>query len=298
MIEQILGRNDLIEMLTWQFDMGIDEALLDYPEAASQQVRMDELLALAGDLAGSNAVVVSQEALKLPTSENGIKENDPKNRLENTSPKNNGQKCELFTPTPPSEIKNLADLQAGLASLEECPLKHTASNLCFADGNPGARLMIIGEVPGRDEDRVGLPFVGDAGQLLDKMLKSFNLDRTSTYLTNLLPWRPPGNRSPTSEELIMLKPWLLRHIQLAKPEIILLLGGAPAKFFFDSQDGIMKLRGAWCDMDFGDGIIRPTLASLHPSYLLRSPAQKRFAFEDLLLIASRLDMAVTNNKSS
>ncbi|MDC1381995.1 uracil-DNA glycosylase [Candidatus Puniceispirillum sp.] len=298
MIAKIPDQNDLIEMLTWQFDMGIDEALLDYPVVPSQQARMGESSALAGGLAGPNAVVVPQEESKPLTSENKTKENDLKNRLADTSSKNNGPEYELCTPTSPSSITSLANLQAGLARLEECPLKHTASNLCFADGNAGSRLMIIGEVPGRDEDRVGLPFVGDAGQLLDKMLKSFNLDRTSTYLTNLLPWRPPGNRTPTSEELIMLKPWLLRHIQLAKPEIVLLLGGAPAKFFLGSHDGIMKLRGAWCDMDFGDGIIRPTLASLHPSYLLRSPAQKRFAFEDLLLIVDRLNMEVKNNKSS
>ena len=137
--------------------------------------------------------------------------------------------------------------------------------------------MIIGEAPGRDEDRMGVPFVGTTGQLLDKMLSSVGLDRASTYLINMLPWRPPGNRTPTDEEIAMLKPWLLRHVQLAKPHFILLLGGAAAKVILGSQDGIMKLRGKWRDMDFGDGVMRPTLASLHPAYLLRSPAQKRLA---------------------
>ena len=136
------------------------------------------------------------------------------------------------------KITSLADLRACLAALDECPLKHTASNLCFADGNPGARVMIIGEVPGRDEDRMGVPFEGFAGQLLDKMLASISLDRGSTYLTNMLPWRPPGNRTPTDEELAMLKPWLFRHVQLAKPDFILLLGGAAAKLVFGGQDGI------------------------------------------------------------
>ena len=103
-----------------------------------------------------------------------------------------------------SNITSLVDLRARLDSLDDCPLKHTASNLCFADGNPGARVMIIGEVPGRDEDRMGVPFVGFAGQLLDKMLASIGLDRASTYLTNILPWRPPGNRTPTDEEIVML----------------------------------------------------------------------------------------------
>ena len=298
MLAQIHARNDLIAMLTWQFDMGIDEALLDYPDMVSQQVRMHELLALIGGLVGPNIAVGPQDALKLGMPEGEINKNDLKNRSVDIIPENDKLKTELVTSKSLTGIRSLIDLQAGLAELEDCPLKHTASNLCFADGNPVSRLMIIVEVPGRDEDRVGVPFVVDSVQLLDKMLKSFNLDRTSTYLINLLPWRPPGNRTPTSEELIMLKPWIFRHIQLAKPEIVLLLGGAPAKLFFGSQDGIMKLRGVWRDMDFGDGIIRPTLASLHPAYLLRSPAQKRFAFEDLLLLVDRLNMADANNKSS
>ena len=195
-----------------------------------------------------------------------------------------------FIDTPDlSDISSLADLRARLDSFDDCPLKHTASNLCFADGNPGARVMIIGEVPGRDEDRMGVPFVDFAGQLLDKMLASIGLDRTSIYLTNMLPWRPPGNRTPTDEELAMLTPWLFRHVQLAKPDFIMLLGGAAAKLVFGSQDGILKLRGKWRDTDFGDGVIRPTLASLHPAYLLRSPAQKRLAFDDLLMLVSRLN---------
>ena len=156
--------------------------------------------------------------------------------------------------------------------------------------------MIIGEVPGRDEDRMGVPFVGSAGQLLDKMLACIGLDRTSTYLINMLPWRPPGNRTPTDEELAMLTPWLFRHVQLAKPDFIMLLGGAAAKLVFGSQDGILKLRGKWRDMDFGDGVMRPTLASLHPAYLLRSPAQKRLAFDDLLMLASRLNLPAADNE--
>ena len=194
-------------------------------------------------------------------------------------------------------ITSLADLQSAMAKLDDCPLKHTASNLCFADGNPGARLMIIGEAPGRDEDRMGVPFVGADGQLLDKMIASIGLDRASVYLTNLLPWRPPGNRSPTDEETAMLLPWLFRHVQLAKPEFVLLLGGAAAKLVLGSHDGIMKLRGRWRDVDFGDGVPRPVLASLHPAYLLRSPAQKRLAFEDLLLLAKRLAAVQPNDES-
>lgn len=294
MSAQICDRNNLIAMLTWQYEMGIDEALLDYPDVAAKPVRLDEVLALSDEQAAPNTAVLRQTALEPKRPESGFK----KNGLTNGLARANGSTNEPSNPISLNSITSLNDLQSGLAGLDECPLKHTASNLCFADGNPGARLMIIGEAPGRDEDRVGVPFVGDAGQLLDKMLKSFGFDRTSAYLINLLPWRPPGNRSPTSEELIMLKPWLYRHIQLAKPEIVLLLGGAPSKIFFGSQDGIMKLRGVWRDLDFGNGIIRPTLASLHPAYLLRSPTQKRFAFEDLLLLADRFNKAKANNKSS
>ena len=185
-------------------------------------------------------------------------------------------------------ITSLDALRTSLEQLEGCALKNTASNLVFCDGNPGARVMIVGEAPGRDEDRVGLPFVGAAGQLLDKMLASIGLDRSTVYITNLLPWRPPGNRTPTAEETRLLLPYLRRHIQLAKPEYILILGGSSAKALLGTKDGILKLRGIWRDVDFGDGIARLTLPSLHPAYLLRSPAQKRLSFDDLLSLRARL----------
>ncbi|MEK9745129.1 MAG: uracil-DNA glycosylase, partial [Candidatus Puniceispirillum sp.] len=187
-----------------------------------------------------------------------------------------------------SHFTDLDGLRDGLLALDNCALKHTASNLCFADGNPGADLMIIGEIPGRDEDRIGIPFAGVAGQLLDRMLASFGRDRSSSYLVNLLPWRPPGNRTPTDEELALLLPWLYRHIQLAKPSVILLLGGMPCRIVLGQKDGILKCRGRWQNIDFGDGIGRPVIASLHPAYLLRSPAQKRLAFDDLINLAGRL----------
>ena len=185
-------------------------------------------------------------------------------------------------------MTTLTELKAGLLAFEGCALKHTASNLVFADGNPGARLMIIGEAPGRDEDMIGLPFVGVSGQLLDKMLASIGLDRSHVYIANLLPWRPPGNRTPTTEETAMMLPWLRRHVQLANPDYVLILGGSAAKAVLDTKDGILKLRGRWQDVDFGDAIARPTLASLHPAYLLRSPAQKRLSFADMLAVNARL----------
>ena len=185
-------------------------------------------------------------------------------------------------------ITSLAALRGALEAFEGCALKHTASNMIFADGNPTARLMVVGEVPGRDEDRVGLPLVGGAGQLFDRMLASIGLSRADAYVTTLIPWRPPGNRTPTSEEMDLLLPWLHRHIQLAKPEFLMLLGGTPAKAMLPQQGGILKLRGRWHDLDLGDGVTCQAMATLHPSYLLRSPAQKRLAYADLLALAGKL----------
>ncbi|MCH1474964.1 MAG: uracil-DNA glycosylase, partial [Alphaproteobacteria bacterium] len=180
------------------------------------------------------------------------------------------------------------ELRAALEAFDGCALKHTASNMIFADGNPAARLMVIGEVPGRDEDRVGLPLVGVAGQLFDRMLASIGLSRADAYVTTLIPWRPPGNRTPTDEEMDILMPWLCRHIQLVDPDRILLLGGAPAKSLLGQAGGILKLRGRWHDLDTGDGVVRRAMATLHPAYLLRSPAQKRLAYADLLALAEEL----------
>ena len=292
MLAQNDDRNELIAMLAWQLDMGIDEALLDHPQVDAAPLRLDQLLAVAapaGDKGVSQTVMGGaapqpSEAVKMANSAWQFWSRPPEDKINTDSAALAG-------------ITSLADLQSAMAKLDDCPLKHTASNLCFADGNPGARLMIIGEAPGRDEDRMGVPFVGADGQLLDKMIASIGLDRASVYLTNLLPWRPPGNRSPTDEETAMLLPWLFRHVQLAKPEFVLLLGGAAAKLVLGSHDGIMKLRGRWRDVDFGDGVPRPVLASLHPAYLLRSPAQKRLAFEDLLLLAKRLAAVQPNDES-
>ena len=250
MLAQNDDRNELIAMLAWQLDMGIDEALLDDPQVDAVPLRLDQLLAVAAPAGDKD---VSQTAMggTAPQQSEAVKMANsgavpPEDKINTDSSALAG-------------ITSLSDLQSAMAKLDDCPLKHTASNLCFADGNPGARLMIIGEAPGRDEDRMGVPFVGADGQLLDKMIASIGLDRASVYLTNLLPWRPPGNRSPTDEETAMLLPWLFRHVQLAKPEFVLLLGGAAAKLVLGSHDGIMKLRGRWRDVDFGDGVSRPVL---------------------------------------
>ncbi|MGE0747519.1 MAG: uracil-DNA glycosylase family protein [Rhodospirillales bacterium] len=187
--------------------------------------------------------------------------------------------------------RSLEELKAALAAFEGCPLKHTAANLVFADGNPAARVMCIGEAPGAEEDRQGLPFVGPSGRLLDLMLGAIGLDRGSAYITNVLPWRPPGNRNPTNAEVAACLPFLVRHIALVDPAIVVFLGAAAAKALLETNLGIMRLRGRWLEYR-APGVDRaiPARAIFHPAYLLRSPAQKREAWIDLLAIRHRLDM--------
>lgn len=182
------------------------------------------------------------------------------------------------------------ELRAAVAAFDGCPLKKTAMNLVFADGNPQARIMFIGEAPGAQEDRQGLPFVGASGQLLDQMLSHIGLDRTSVYITNLLFWRPPGNRTPTAGEIASCLPFVERHVELVNPSHIVLVGGISAKTLLDRREGILKLRGQWGHYRPA-GLDRPipALATLHPAYLLRQPAQKRLAWRDLLSLAQALE---------
>ena len=273
-------RRLLIDQLAWQEAMGIDEVLVD-DAADDKAVTLNALVPRAQATEGgksSPAPAPSLAASPAPSSAPA-----PATEAAPASPSRPA--------APPPELAAIAaldELRAALEAFDGCALKHTASNMIFADGNPAARLMVIGEVPGRDEDRVGLPLVGGAGQLFDRMLASIGLSRADAYVTTLIPWRPPGNRTPTDEEMDILMPWLCRHIQLANPDCILLLGGAPAKSLLGQAGGILKLRGRWHDLDTGDGVVRRVMATLHPAYLLRSPAQKRLAYADLLALAEEL----------
>ncbi len=181
----------------------------------------------------------------------------------------------------------LAELEALLAGFESCALKFSAKNLCFSDGNPLARLMLVGEAPGADEDRVGKPFVGRAGQLLDRMLAAIGLDRGAVYIANIVPWRPPGNRDPTPQEVAMCKPFLERQIELADPDILVCLGGASARELLGVKEGILRSRGRWFPYRTRRDI--RALATLHPAYLLRSPLQKRLAWHDFRALRRALD---------
>ncbi|MBX3505091.1 MAG: uracil-DNA glycosylase [Parvibaculum sp.] len=186
-----------------------------------------------------------------------------------------------------TRCSTLDELKQALGTFEGCPLRYTAKNLVFADGNPQARIMLIGEAPGRDEDLQGRPFVGRAGQLLDRMLAAIGLDRTGVYIVNTLPWRPPGNRTPTPAEHAVCMPFVERHVELVNPDILVLLGGVSAKQMLQTDTGIMRLRGKWASVEV-NGRSVPALPTLHPAYLLRQPAQKQLAWRDLLSLKARL----------
>lgn len=182
---------------------------------------------------------------------------------------------------------SLADLKAALENFDGCALKRTATNTVFADGNPAHRIMFIGEAPGRDEDKQGLPFVGRAGKLLDKMMAAIHLDRTNAYITNVINWRPPDNREPSPEEAAMCLPFLRRHIELVDPGVMILLGAVAVRHVMGRSDGIMKTRGKWLDYQV-NGRMVPVMPTLHPAYLLRQPSHKKLAWRDLQMIAEKI----------
>lgn len=188
-----------------------------------------------------------------------------------------------------SAAQTLEELHQAISSFEECELKATATHTVFCDGNPKARVMLVGEAPGADEDRLGRPFVGVSGQLLDRMFAAIGLDRNSIYISNMLPWRPPGNRTPTPEETTMCLPFIEKHIALVAPDVLVYIGGVAAKTLLDNGDGISKLRGKFTPYQ-NAYMSKPidSIALFHPAYLLRSPSQKRLAWQDLLTLKMKM----------
>ena len=182
---------------------------------------------------------------------------------------------------------SLDELRAIMTGFQGCALRVTATQLVFADGNPQARVMFVGEAPGRDEDLAGLPFVGRSGKLLDRMLAAIGLDRTSAYIANIIPWRPPGNRTPTPQESQICLPFILRQIELADPDVLVCLGGPSSQALLGFKDGIRRTRGRWLSFDTGKREIR-AMATFHPAYLLRSPLEKRHAWRDFLAVKKAL----------
>jgi DNA polymerase len=179
---------------------------------------------------------------------------------------------------------SLEELRLSSEAFEGSPLKKTATHLVFGEGNPRAPLMFIGEAPGAEEDRLGRPFVGASGQLLDKMLAAIQLDRTQVYITNILPWRPPGNRTPTTDEMALFLPFVRKHIALVAPRILCLVGGTAVKALLARQEGIIRLRGNWLPYEGGIEV----LPTYHPAFLLRSPGRKKEAWQDFLALHKKL----------
>ncbi|MEM8793254.1 MAG: uracil-DNA glycosylase [Pseudomonadota bacterium] len=264
-----MSRADLIAALSWQVDLGADEAI--------QEVPVDRFAEPA--VAARSAGVEVPRAASGPTGAEVIarqKEGDAEGRA--------GELAKAAS--------TLEDLHKAMAGWDGSDLKKGAKNCVFADGSPGAHLMIIGEAPGADEDRQGKPFVGRAGQLLDKMLAAIGLDRnaedpaTSAYIANILPWRPPGNRTPSEREVALFLPFIERHIELAQPRFLFTIGNTPTKALLGTQTGIKRMRGRWQRHD-ASGL--PLLPSFHPAYLLRQPAEKRLTWQDLQALRRALD---------
>ena len=224
----------------------------------------------------------------------------PPKRVDTTSapPPTNSTSTQHMAAAPAADTEKLARsaaasattmeaLRDALSKFEGCNLRHTATNLVFADGNPESRVMLVGEAPGRDEDLQGLPFVGRSGQLLDRMLEAIGLDRTSAYIANVVPWRPPGNRTPTPQETAACRPFIERQIALCDPDFLICLGNAASRELLQTGDGILRIRGKWMPFDSGRRTIK-AMAMLHPAYLLRQPLHKRLAWRDLLALKQAL----------
>jgi DNA polymerase len=183
--------------------------------------------------------------------------------------------------------RTIEELRAAVEAFDGCPLKDTASRTVFADGRPGSALLIMGEAPGREEDRLGLPFVGESGKLLDRMLAAIGLDRRNVFISNVIYWRPPGNRTPSQEEIMACLPFARRLIELSRPKVVLALGNAAVQTLLRRPEGITRLRGRWVDYPLDDGTV-PLMPSFHPAFLLRQPGLKRESWRDVLAVRSRL----------
>ena len=255
-----MDRKSLLEALHWHIAIGAEEAIGDEPRnhlAAAVRRPADP---------PAGAAVASEEPGKPPARAAAA-----------------AMKLAASTQELAAGAGTLEQLRDVIASYDGLDVKHTATNMVFADGNPEGGLMVIGEAPGSDEDRQGKPFVGASGKLLDRMLAAVELDRTTVYITNVLNWRPPGNRKPTPAEVALSLPFLLRHIELVHPRAILLSGDSAAKAVTGRAEGITRLRGKWHDLQAPNGQTYRVLPTFHPSFLLRSPARKAEAWQDMLL---------------
>ncbi|MDG4908619.1 uracil-DNA glycosylase family protein [Mesorhizobium sp. WSM4898] len=293
---------DIAELLAFYASTGVDEALEDTPVN-----RFAEAKPKQAERAPAQAATARESMpLERPASEPGLEAGRAAERpaastgLDASQVPDAPRRPTLTTATVPDEgqIKLARQLAASASTLDElrqqmaafdgCNLKFTAKNLVFADGNPNADLMLVGEAPGRDEDLEGLPFVGRSGRLLDSMLAAIGLDRTSAYIANVIPWRPPGNRTPTPHETEICRPFIERQIELVNPKVLVNLGGPSAKTLLNTTEGILRLRGNWRVHTTQSGIAIPAMPTLHPAYLLRTPAHKKLAWRDFLEVKAKL----------
>ena len=267
---QALGVAEAAAALRWWMEAGVDLALGEEPR--------NRFLSAATPLAVASPRPTPQLAADPPRAAEALVRAQ-------SAPTQLGEQAarELASAAP-----DLAALKVSLEAFEGCGLKRTATQLVFADGTPGSRVMFVGEAPGADEDRLGRPFVGRAGQLLDRMLKSIGLDRGKVYIANVVPWRPPGNRPPTPQETQACLPFIRRQIELARPEILVCLGLSSAQTLLGLKDGITRARGTWFDYHCDDGRTLEAFAMFHPAYLLRQPGQKRLAWMDMRALARAL----------
>jgi uracil-DNA glycosylase len=269
---------DLATLLAWQAAAGADEAISEAP--------VDRYKAAAGAPPPTKPLAAPAAPIAKPAA------------AKPAAPRVAAKPAPASIPLTPAAVsardlagaaKSLEELVEALAAFDGCALKKTATNLVFADGNPKARIMFVGEAPGADEDRAGKPFVGVSGQLLDRMLGWIGLNRTKFYITNIVFWRPPGNRPPTSDEVAACLPFVARHIELVAPAILVPVGGPATEALLRRGEGISKSHGRWYDYQTpGLGAPIPAMPMFHPAFLLRSPAQKRAAWRDLLNLEQKL----------
>ncbi len=287
---------ETLAALHWLVDAGADEAVGDAPvdrfvtrpnpplEGGSKNS------SAATNFSGRGPTSAPDPSPKKPSAFSTLPQGEGKKALANILPADAAPLTDGYASAIDiaARAQTLPELKAALESFEGSALKARATTTVFADGNPNARILLIGEAPGFDEDKAGVPFVGRAGKLLDKMLAPIGLDRTSVYIINVMPWRPPDNRNPDPSEVAMCIPFLRRHIELAAPRMMILLGAVSARHVLGVNDGIMKLRGKWLEYRIGTEMI-PVLPTLHPAYLLRQPAHKKLAWRDLQAAAARLE---------
>lgn len=267
----------LRDVLQFYADAGVDIALDEAPRNRIVEVAIPDLRTpIQNTSQPESTLTQSPQTVRHQQTPNGEPAQAAQPVAQNATPHETILQDARERAASANTLDELMELQK---SFDGCGLKKTAKTTVFEDGNRNSKIMLIGEAPRRDEDMQGKPFVGRAGQLLDKMLSAIELDRSSVYLANVLPWRPPGNRTPTPAEMELCKPFITRQIELFQPELLLFLGGLPAKSLLETTDGILKLRGKW--RTYSPTRV-PALSTLHPEYLLRQPAQKRLVWRDLL----------------